>query len=797
MHNSEIEDYKKPEFFSEYCRKLDSFKLTEDFKEDSEDDTSYTGTIEAINTLHPLVITIVIPKTFPHHKLLFWTSSLQGYPHLIYNVEYEKSWFCLNTPFAETADEQLNQEFGRLLEWIERQMREDLPAIISDPKVINSLRQANAYEWENFDEMNEYSRDSMLTFVGDYGRHTSDFKDNYGYLNCIRNESNRMYVLRDNTLTTYKLPYIIVDQIPNDLEEFYAIKAQFKWNDEICNHLLPGFDTTIIVTKLWNSVSNKEYTESEAYEKLDNALGELIIPEFHKTILYEEVDGLKSKIANEHGFNKKTDSDFLIDSDFLNKLRGYSLEDDPDAYWEAQRNEYEIEKHFYGAHYFALGIKLNEGKLLWILQKTNRQLFENKQFIYDLGLQTSTLGEKRSLRLFREIAQFVEEKEFFGRGKLSTNITNKRIAIFGAGTIGSILAETLVRSGAKKIDLWDNDIVEPGNICRSTYDLRDLGNSKVDALKSKLLEISPFIKITSHGIWHVNQINGLKNYRNGDFYGKINYKSYSETLNHLSNYDIVFDCTASNELLHFLSFSSIKNHIISLCITNHASDLLCISSKDGNPFELRKLYLSKIEQDTKNLYCEGIGCYEPTFYAKNCDIASLVHLAIREINKSLESDQEAHTTIWSHNKRGVIADRLINYELKNNSSIRLSVSTETLYDGEDIEDTIELTIGYILGGYSKDGKHIMISHFCAASTAEKNLIDAFKTSNGIIDYIGDFTYSIDDNNENRKILETIIANKAENTEINTNNPLLAMRNLDRSISFYLYLNGAFQKFIEV
>ena len=354
----------------------------------------------------------------------------------------------------------------------------------------------------------------------------------------------------------------------------------------------------------------------------------------------------------------------------------------------------------------------------------------------------------------------------------------------------------MVRSGIKTIDLWDNDIVEPGNICRSKYDLKDLGNSKVRALENKLKYISPFIKINSHGNWLIHQINGLEHYKNGDFYSNINYTSYSETLNKLSEYDIVFDCTASNELLHFLSFSDVKNHIISLCITNHASDLLCITNRDGNPYELRKLFLSKIEQDTKNLYCEGTGCYDPTFYAKNCDVASLVHLAVREINKSIETDQLAHTTIWSHNKRGVIADKLVNYKLENNNSIRLSVSTETLYDGEEIEDTTELTIGYLLGSYSKDGKHIMVSHFCAANNAESILIEAFRTSNGIIDYIGDYTYSIDDNNENKRIIENIIANKAANTDINTNNPLLAMRNVDRSISFFLFLNGTFQKFIE-
>ena len=66
----------------------------------------------------------------------FLAKSLSGYPHLIHNGKIEYGdWFCLNTPFAETPEEQLNQEITRLKEWISHQMREDLPAIIKDANV--------------------------------------------------------------------------------------------------------------------------------------------------------------------------------------------------------------------------------------------------------------------------------------------------------------------------------------------------------------------------------------------------------------------------------------------------------------------------------------------------------------------------------------------------------------------------------------------------------------------------------------------------------------------------------------
>ena len=48
---------------------------------------------------------------------------------------------------------------------------------------------------------------------------------------------------------------------------------------------------------------------------------------------------------------------------------------------------------------------------------------------------------------------------------------------------------------------------------------------------------------------------------------------------------------------------------------------------------------------------------------------------------------------------------------------------------------------YILGSYSRDGKQIMITHIIDSLNAKNILSEAFGTSKGIIDYIGDYRYS--------------------------------------------------------
>ena len=178
-------DYKNASFYTEYFNKLDGFSVIENFIEskDENEKNLFVGQVEVLNTIHPLIVRVEIPFTFPHNKLVFRTKSLSGYPHLIHSGKIKYGdWFCLNTPFAETAEEQLDQEVLRLKEWIAHQMREDLPSIIKDENVKHALAFANAYEWENLDEVKEFSSKAMLTFVGNC--HSSQYysKNKMGYL---------------------------------------------------------------------------------------------------------------------------------------------------------------------------------------------------------------------------------------------------------------------------------------------------------------------------------------------------------------------------------------------------------------------------------------------------------------------------------------------------------------------------------------------------------------------------------------------------------------------------------------
>lgn len=74
-------------------------------------------------------------------------------------------------------------------------------------------------------------------------------------------------------------------------------------------------------------------------------------------------------------------------------------------------------------------------------------------------------------------------------------VSKARVAIAGVGGLGSNIAISLARLGVGFIRIIDFDVVEPSNLNRQQYLIRDIGEYKVIALKKQLLDINPFIEI--------------------------------------------------------------------------------------------------------------------------------------------------------------------------------------------------------------------------------------------------------------------------------------------------------------
>lgn len=71
-----------------------------------------------------------------------------------------------------------------------------------------------------------------------------------------------------------------------------------------------------------------------------------------------------------------------------------------------------------------------------------------------------------------------------------------RVGVAGAGGLGSNCAALLVRSGFKRLLLADFDAVEASNLNRQFFFLRQVGQSKVEALAENLRCINPDLHLT-------------------------------------------------------------------------------------------------------------------------------------------------------------------------------------------------------------------------------------------------------------------------------------------------------------
>lgn len=210
----------------------------------------------------------------------------------------------------------------------------------------------------------------------------------------------------------------------------------------------------------------------------------------------------------------------------------------------------------------------------------------------------------------------------FGRGLLTENIVNSNILIIGIGAIGSNLASFLARGGQKRLTLWDNDLIEPGNEVRSFYDFLLAYQPKTHLLKNKLMALSPFIEVDIEDKYFLTS-KKLSNYR-----------EYKQTLN---KFDIIFDCSANMDVAYALSELQPNSRIIKFSITDEAKEFSCVCGVSNVALQKDIIFNKLGAVLSEGTFYPGTGCWQPTFKANSLDINMLLAFAMEEINFRLEN----------------------------------------------------------------------------------------------------------------------------------------------------------------
>lgn len=209
---------------------------------------------------------------------------------------------------------------------------------------------------------------------------------------------------------------------------------------------------------------------------------------------------------------------------------------------------------------------------------------------------------------------------FFGRGAMPRELASKKFFIIGLGAVGSIVAKTLARCGARYIDVYDFDVKEPGNVCRSEYEVFNGIGDKSSELQVLLYRLSPFVTCRVQ--------KSLFDY----LVKSLNPEEVRDVLN---EYDVIFDCTTDNHLMVLLDSLCLKSQVVNLSITNHAKELTCVFSPQVARC-IEFLYNKLLTQDDSDMFNPS-GCWNPTFKASYNDISLMVQFALKYIIRMLSS----------------------------------------------------------------------------------------------------------------------------------------------------------------
>lgn len=94
-------------------------------------------------------------------------------------------------------------------------------------------------------------------------------------------------------------------------------------------------------------------------------------------------------------------------------------------------------------------------------------------------------------------ARHIVLREFGGGGQL--RLKQARVAVIGAGGIGSPAIQYLAAAGIGALTLIDDDVVEPSNLQRQTiFSTEDRGTPKVEAAAAFARRLNPHVKVTTH-----------------------------------------------------------------------------------------------------------------------------------------------------------------------------------------------------------------------------------------------------------------------------------------------------------
>ena len=222
------------------------------------------------------------------------------------------------------------------------------------------------------------------------------------------------------------------------------------------------------------------------------------------------------------------------------------------------------------------------------------------------------------------------KSEFNSRGQLDTIVGLKSTLLIGAGAVGSVLSEMLVRAGLEQLGIMDTDFVEMANLVRHTLSMSDLNAPKAPTLAKHLNLVSPHACITGYS----------------EKFPPVT----PEAGDALQQYDVILEATGSDSVLYDLASYSWGNKKTFISVSlGLGGKRMFIFSMHGNRFSHEEftsgiqcwLQQEMDEYDDEELPRDGVGCWHPAFPARIDDVWLHSSAAIKTIEAIISCPPES------------------------------------------------------------------------------------------------------------------------------------------------------------
>lgn len=230
-------------------------------------------------------------------------------------------------------------------------------------------------------------------------------------------------------------------------------------------------------------------------------------------------------------------------------------------------------------------------------------------------------NDKKNNFNYNNIIQYLDTQNFDQkrlqvRGVLPDYLRTKKIAMIGVGALGSMILDSIVRGGVTDLLLIDPDLLSAGNVCRHVLTLNEINKPKVEGVKYLLEQISPYVKVETFKEYLPTDLATLKSL--------------------LLGYDVIIDCTGSNEVLETLAkvHWPIPKYFFSFSLSWGATALFSFSSFSNKISSEKfneeiKPYLS--EYPVEDGVIEGAGCWSPLFPARHDSVMYASCLCVKDL----------------------------------------------------------------------------------------------------------------------------------------------------------------------